>query len=374
MSNSKSDKPMRCSLDVRKIPIEAYKHPSTGRKWKAVARGMRAVLVDLASYADPNGALGKFSPKMETLEEHHNPSTLYDNMNKLRDVGLLKWDRENHYKRRQYTILLPGRSDPPSKPGGIEEVPQEHLRDTVENHLRGSRITPPRFADNTSEIRGDDSPHVPQNTEINEKVETPPSITVLGTVKPSVPPSVNSETVRNADLGGRLVEMLSAASGKMFSQVGLAEVLTLAAKYDETESIATVARWLKQRDLTGATCPWRLLANEFEATRQQMQAAEQRKVVITTNKQRAAESLAYEQEWNQGLNAMAAQSFLDNCADRDEWKRRFGEWIKSHPTSPVLFECDGKLISVDETKERIDSIMNIAGRHFDEREQAGVLY
>src|ERR1700674_2114877 len=80
MSNSKSDKPMRCSLDVRKIPIEAYKHPSTGRKWKAVARGMRALLRDLASYADPNGALGSMSPKMLTLEEHHHPSTLYDKM------------------------------------------------------------------------------------------------------------------------------------------------------------------------------------------------------------------------------------------------------------------------------------------------------
>jgi hypothetical protein len=270
---SKSDKPMRCTLDLRNIPIETYKHPSFGRNWKATAQKLRALLMELSSYANPDGTLGKFSPSMETLKEHHAERTLYRYMDFLSDLGFLTWDRRDHHNRRQYTILIPRGPN-----GGVKEhlpISKKHLPESLE-HLpisSGSPAnfekTPARFAENTCQIRSNDSPHVPQNTEINEKVKAPPSITVLETVKPSVPPSVHSETVHNTDelREGMAKAFSKARPGEKLNWTEFADIENLAAECGNELLLKVWKRWLRTRDTNSLRFHLKMFRKEFDTTR-----------------------------------------------------------------------------------------------------------
>src|SRR5882762_8113299 len=98
-------KPVRCLLDVRSIPLECFKHPRDGaRKWRQPARHRYELLFKLSSWADPDGTLGKFSPRLTTLERHYSRTSLYRHMDDLRDLGFLTWARKHHYSKREYQI------------------------------------------------------------------------------------------------------------------------------------------------------------------------------------------------------------------------------------------------------------------------------
>jgi hypothetical protein len=134
MANRKSQpradrkKPLRCLLEVRKLPIEQFKHPGhSGRQWRSHARKLWNLLCELASYANPDGTFGVFSPSIETLLKHHSESSLYRMLDSLRDLSFLDWTRENHYARRSYTIILPEKNTCQTSP------------DSGENHLSNSQ-------------------------------------------------------------------------------------------------------------------------------------------------------------------------------------------------------------------------------------------
>jgi hypothetical protein len=108
---SSRKKPIRCSLDVRQLPIERFRLPTDGRKWRQAARSRYSLLGTLAGYANPDGTFENedrtknWSPGAKKLLRHYAKNTFYRLSNDLRELGLLSWQREQkHYGRRTYQI------------------------------------------------------------------------------------------------------------------------------------------------------------------------------------------------------------------------------------------------------------------------------
>jgi len=99
-----------CLVSVRRLPLERFKLSTDGRKWRACARTRRALLIELATYANPDGTFTRdernYSPRAKTIEKTWCRSTAYQREDDLRDLGLLSWTRPNHYHPRIYQIHL----------------------------------------------------------------------------------------------------------------------------------------------------------------------------------------------------------------------------------------------------------------------------
>jgi hypothetical protein len=108
----------KCSQEVERIPLEAFRLPKDGRKWKQSARSRSALLLRLSIKANPDGTFAgnegqNYARSFETLvlKSNHLSRCSYTRLtNALRDLGLLSWTRKNHYERREYTIHLPEHS------------------------------------------------------------------------------------------------------------------------------------------------------------------------------------------------------------------------------------------------------------------------
>jgi hypothetical protein len=131
----------KCSIEVRNLPLEAFRLPTDGRKWKQSARSRCALLGRLATYANPDGTFTRnginYSPSLLTLLKHVSQKSYYRLADDLQRLGLLSWTREKHHERREYTIHLPEQvldsSQNPSGTGVILEVEQpEQVSDSPE--------------------------------------------------------------------------------------------------------------------------------------------------------------------------------------------------------------------------------------------------
>jgi hypothetical protein len=124
---------LKCSQQVRNIPLERYHLPADGRKWKQAARSRSDFLVRLSTYANGDGTFVRngrnYSPSLKTLLAHVGHGSYYRLTDDLQASGLLSWTREKHYERRIYTIHLP------------ETGPALDL-----NQVPDSEITGPTFA------------------------------------------------------------------------------------------------------------------------------------------------------------------------------------------------------------------------------------
>jgi hypothetical protein len=101
---------LKCSQIVRDIPLERYRLPEDGRKWKQAARHRSDVLFRLSSYANPDGTFMRngvnYSPRFKKLEKHIASNSFFRITDALRATGLLSWTRDNHYDCRVYVIHL----------------------------------------------------------------------------------------------------------------------------------------------------------------------------------------------------------------------------------------------------------------------------
>jgi hypothetical protein len=101
----------KCTVTVRNLPLDRFRLPGDGRKWKQAARSRSELLVRLSTYANGDGTFVKngenFSPSWKTLTKHLAKKSLDRHCDALQRLGLLSWSRENHYARRVYTIHLP---------------------------------------------------------------------------------------------------------------------------------------------------------------------------------------------------------------------------------------------------------------------------
>lgn len=124
----------KCSQQVRNIPLERYRLPNDGRKWKQATRSRSEFLVRLSTYANGDGTFVRdgrnYSPSLETLSKHVGHGSYYKLTDDLRAAGLLSWARVNHYDRRIYTIHL-----------------TEQVQDSTENRSKIDAETGPRFTE-----------------------------------------------------------------------------------------------------------------------------------------------------------------------------------------------------------------------------------
>jgi hypothetical protein len=169
----------KCTITVRNLPLERFRLPNDGRKWKQAARSRQGVLEHLSTFANGDGTFVRsgrnFSPSWERLTKRFAEKSLDRHCDALRKLGYLAWTRLNHYTRRVYTIHL---SD------SLEKHPsdsEEHLSDSTEK------------LDNTCHIDADHLSHWPKTPATMDGVPSLPS------KPPSTPPS---PTAPHDDDGG----------------------------------------------------------------------------------------------------------------------------------------------------------------------------
>lgn len=179
----------KCTRDVRNLPLERFRLPGDGRKWKQAARSRSDLLLRISSYANGDGTFVRdginYSPSFETLQKHIPEKSFYRLTNALRDLRLLSWTREDHYDRRVYIIHL-------DQAGSLEpESPVTFEK----NHLSDSEKSPVTFAvDNQNHLS-----HSPKSP-VMVTPETPvmvrdypscvPSLSAKREGEPSLPPAV----------------------------------------------------------------------------------------------------------------------------------------------------------------------------------------
>lgn len=81
---------MKCSLVVRDVPIESYRLPADGRKWKHECTLRRSLAMQLATYADGDGT--RITPSVQTLLDGMglHRATIHRLLKDLKALGFLK--------------------------------------------------------------------------------------------------------------------------------------------------------------------------------------------------------------------------------------------------------------------------------------------
>lgn len=162
-------KPRGASLTVRDLPLERFRLPGDGRKWKCVAQARASLLQYIALWANDDGSFLKdrpgqqprnYSPSEKRLTQRFSSATLYRHTRDLYLLDLLEWDRKNRHERRVYRITA-------DRPYPTDFQPREkHLSDSGEPDLSNStpevsNSTSPDLSNSigTSHIRSSDLSH-----------------------------------------------------------------------------------------------------------------------------------------------------------------------------------------------------------------------
>jgi hypothetical protein len=103
-----------CSRAVRDLPLERFRLPRDGRKWKSIARYRAAVLEHISHWANGDGSFVRdvkgapkpinYSPSEKRLTRRFAKATLYRRTKELWILDLLDWERPTRQSRRIYTI------------------------------------------------------------------------------------------------------------------------------------------------------------------------------------------------------------------------------------------------------------------------------
>jgi hypothetical protein len=104
----------QCSRQVRDLPLERFRLPADGRKWKSTARDRAAVLLHISQWSNGDGTFLRdvpgsseprnYSPSEKRLTLRFAKATLYRRTKELWILDLLDWDRPKHHFRRIYTV------------------------------------------------------------------------------------------------------------------------------------------------------------------------------------------------------------------------------------------------------------------------------
>ncbi len=319
-----------CLFEICKLPIEYFRLPSDGRKWKAAASARKTLAVQLAGYADPDGT--SIRPSIKTLAEQTGFSRakvcrLMDDLKELRFM-----ERTGRYGQRGAAIrrlMLPDR--PSSIPAETASLREQDSVVRVSDSILGVSDSSLKVSNSSSQSLTAMRHNLPLQT---------------------CPTNLPSKPVRKThELRDGFAKTFSKARPEeKLNWAGFVDIEHLADEFGN-ETVCNIWKdWLKTRDTYGIKFHLKIFRTEFETVCEQAQKAERRVASHVANKVRADDSQAYEREWIDGINCLAAQSFLDGCPDREAWKAKFAEWIEVHPASPVLLECDGRLISLDENQ------------------------
>jgi hypothetical protein len=157
-----------CLLAVRAMPIERFRLPADGRKWKQLAASRASFLESLASRANPDGTFLRgevnYSPSEIRLARRTSPRSVYRITDALRQLGLLTWERRNNYSRRIYTV----------------HFREEHLPDSSENTCQIRDKSPARFKITPAMVTGDNTCHYDRYPSLKDSVTADAAVASVG--------------------------------------------------------------------------------------------------------------------------------------------------------------------------------------------------
>lgn len=118
MATKTSNTINRALIEVSNLPIERFKVPGKGRKWKQLARTIQALLNWLARFANSDGTFTRtngdgsvrdYSPGVDRQSKHFGFTRewIYKLQDYLKALGFLNWTRKNRQAGRTYTITIP---------------------------------------------------------------------------------------------------------------------------------------------------------------------------------------------------------------------------------------------------------------------------
>lgn len=138
----------KCSRTVRDLPLERFRLPLDGRKWKSLASTRAAVLLHLSTFANGDGTFQRtppgrahprnYSPSEKRLTQRFAKATLYRRTLDLRMLDLLDWDRPTRSSRRVYTITA-DRPYPDDFLPRVGHIPDSSIEDV--SHSTGCDVS-----------------------------------------------------------------------------------------------------------------------------------------------------------------------------------------------------------------------------------------
>jgi hypothetical protein len=372
MSNTlpKTSSPSKsCVFDVLKIPIERFRKPSDGRKWKAAASARKTLLVQLAGYADADGT--NIRPSTQTLagQTGFSRRKICYLLDDLQELGLV--ERTGRHGQRgaaiRKIVTAPALLDSGIPPLGVQDSPGTPPLRVQDSISESAKLNPQSagFASQSAKLNPESATAVAQDLPADLPADLPS--------KPA-----RADAVRNTDENlweGLADAFEKAQAGEQLSRVGLEAVKALAAEVGSEVVLTVWQHWLKTRDTRGMKYHLKFFHTEFDRTRRKIQEAETRTAEHVINKQREAESKAIEREWIDGLNQFANGTFLSSCTDQVDWNARFDEWIRKNPVAHVWIDCgDGNSVPVDGGTGYIDGVKKVAEEFFEAERQRGFVY
>jgi hypothetical protein len=92
-------KPLKLTLDLRNVPVERYRLPKDGRKWKRVACERHSLAAWLATYGDGDGS--RIFPSVKSMARHFPWSRrkIFYLLDDLKALGLLESSDHYHGER-----------------------------------------------------------------------------------------------------------------------------------------------------------------------------------------------------------------------------------------------------------------------------------
>jgi hypothetical protein len=150
----------KCRFWAKNVPLEDFRLPKDGRKWRQASRSRRAMFIELADRANNDGSFLRevanktvnFSPSFRKLRMHYANGTLSRLLDDLKELGFLTWVREkNQYGRRIYTIREPADAEVPTTGDGkrVQDAPNNS------SQIQPERLT--HWGNNTSHIQENSS-------------------------------------------------------------------------------------------------------------------------------------------------------------------------------------------------------------------------
>ncbi len=129
----------KCTQEIRSVPPERYRLAKDGKKWRAVCRERREVLMQLATYANGDGSSIRVSVERVANELGISRSTAFYRLADLRGLGfLLDGDVDPKYRTIIRSIDVAKVTAIPVHPVQNSETPSRIARVPVQNG-RGTR-------------------------------------------------------------------------------------------------------------------------------------------------------------------------------------------------------------------------------------------
>jgi hypothetical protein len=236
-----------CLFEVCKIPVESFRLPTDGRKWKAAASARKTLAVQLAGYANADGT--SIRPSTQTLADQtgFSRSKVCRLLDDLKELGFM--ERTGRHGQRGAAIrrlMLPELAS-----GTTRETPPLGVQDSI---LRVSDSIL-RVSDRILGV----------SDSISQSVTAMTQDLTLQTC-PTDPPS---KPVRKAD---ELREGMASAFSKArldenVNWTGFPDIETLAAEFGNDLLLKVWRRWLKTRDINGMKFHLQWFRKEFDTTR-----------------------------------------------------------------------------------------------------------